>query len=278
MTTGGSAEPLDRSAIPATSLGIDLSAQPVKTWACVVTWSGAGALTAVDLHSRMTDAALIDLMTADVPVGIDAPFGWPQAFTTALAAYDSQGAWVDGQDVADEAGWSRDLRLRGTDSDVQSLLGLTPLSASSSNLAVCAFRAAGLLARWGRIGGRPLDRTDMRTGVYEVYPAAALACWGLPFRGYKKPRDGRAVREVILDRIFDAIGATDACAEVSPEREQMLAGDHALDAFVSALVARLAALGRTRTPTEQQADAARREGWIHVPSGDLSDLAVALGR
>lgn len=260
------------------SLGIDLAAQTAKTWACVITWSDAGRIRDITFFPRMTDDALLDLMADGAPTGIDAPFGWPQAFTAALAAFHADGSWVEGQAVGEDEGWSRALRLRATDRAIYDTLRLTPLSVSASNLAVCAFRAAGILSRWCHDSGRELDRTGEGTGIYEVYPAAALSNWGLPFRRYKRLREGRTVREAIVDRLSQALSEPPALAGTAEPRLQMAGVDHALDAFISALVARLAALGHTRWPAVEEMKAARAEGWIHVPTGALAQLSFVLRR
>ncbi len=41
----------------------------------------------------------------------------------------------------------------------------------------------------------------------------------------------------------------------------------ALDSLVAALTARSAWQGRTLLPNPSQKSAAKREGWIHIPSG-----------
>jgi hypothetical protein len=46
-----------------------------------------------------------------------------------------------------------------------------------------------------------------------------------------------------------------------------------LDAVVAALNARAAALDRLTRPTTEHAPAARTEGWIALPVGELDDLA-----
>ena len=47
-------------------------------------------------------------------------------------------------------------------------------------------RCAGLLSKLAS-RGQPVDRAG--TGaVAEVYPAASLKCWSLPYRGYGTPR------------------------------------------------------------------------------------------
>lgn len=48
--------------------------------------------------------------------------------------------------------------------------------------------------------------------------------------------------------------------------------DHALDALISALVARAVALGQTLPPGRGQSRAAKIEGWIHVPSVSVRAL------
>ena len=42
--------------------------------------------------------------------------------------------------------------------------------------------------------------------------------------------------------------------------------------MICALIARAAALGAATTPSQEQAERAKTEGWIAVPTGDLSDL------
>ena len=46
--------------------------------------------------------------------------------------------------------------------------------------------------------------------------------------------------------------------------------DDGLDAFVCAVVARAALAGQTIHPGPEHLDVARREGWIHVPTGELT--------
>jgi hypothetical protein len=49
--------------------------------------------------------------------------------------------------------------------------------------------------------------------------------------------------------------------------------DHVLDAVVSALLARAAALGYATPPPDQYRAAALREGWIALPTCRLDELA-----
>ena len=115
-------------------------------------------------------------------------------------------------------------------------------------------RCAGLLAQLAAEGGS-VDRSGAGV-VVEVYPAAALKHWGLPFRGYKAAANA-AVRGEVVDRLaaatpwlrFDAYEP--ACRQ----------SDLALDAVVAALNARAAAVGRPpRRPSSRPLRPERRAG------------------
>jgi hypothetical protein len=55
--------------------------------------------------------------------------------------------------------------------------------------------------------------------------------------------------------------------------EDRLAGsDDLFDAVVASLTARAAAVGLTAQPGEAHAAAARKEGWIHLPTSGLAAL------
>lgn len=54
-------------------------------------------------------------------------------------------------------------------------------------------------------------------------------------------------------------------------RPQLIASDHKLHAFLSALVAYAALRGRTHPVPQELASEAAEEGWIHIPSVLLSD-------
>ena len=47
--------------------------------------------------------------------------------------------------------------------------------------------------------------------------------------------------------------------------------DHDFDAFISAIVARLARTGGTQPIPKEHTQAAGTEGWIHLPSGGLGE-------
>lgn len=184
---------------------------------------------------------------------MDSPFGWPRAFTAAVSAWAGGGDWP----VAEPAA----LRFRATDVAVHERVGVWPLSVSTDRIGVCAFRCARLLARWG-----VEDRTG-RGGVAEVYPAAALRCWGLAARGYKgaEPVASEA-RAALVARLRERCPGLALDAE---HAAACVATHDVLDALVCALVARAVDAGATAPPPPELEQAAREEGWIHLPTSEL---------
>ncbi len=88
------------------TLGVDLSASPKKTAACLLVWKG-GQAAAEELFSGLDDQAIVDRMAAAHWTRIDAPFGWPADYIEAITQWATEGAWPEG---------GRDrLRLRETD-------------------------------------------------------------------------------------------------------------------------------------------------------------------
>ncbi|MDQ3936520.1 MAG: DUF429 domain-containing protein, partial [Actinomycetota bacterium] len=160
----------------------------------------------------------------------------------------------------------RRLRHRETDRFVHDAIlaergtSVWPLSVAADRIAVCAWRCAALLSE------RDVDRTGAG-GVVEVYPAGALAMWGLPHRGYK--RNSRTSAETALAKRRTILASIRAAAGARLEvPDEVLADDDAFDAFVSALVARAAAVEQTIAPPADLRSAAAREGWIHLPLPD----------
>jgi uncharacterized protein DUF429 len=105
--------------------------------------------------------------------------------------------------------------------------------------------------------------------VIEAYPSPALAVWGISATGYKS-KVGAARLPELLSGLEDQLGGL----EMSAQQRESAASDHnCFDALVSSLVARAASLGLTLAPaSEDEADRAVREGWIHVPTNPLPDL------
>ena len=237
------------------TLGVDLASQPAATAACAIEWdAGRARVRAIDLG--LDDNALVDRATDAGKVGIDAPFGWPAPFVELIRRHHGglpmAGSWTWDNHQRDA------LRFRRTDHLVRALLNRWPLSVSTDLIAVPALRCAGLLDRLG-----VTDRSG-RGPVIEVYPALALARWGFPSNGLKGA-SGCEARSAVLARLAADCPWLDLDAPIRARCERT---DHAFDALIASLVARAAALGLTAAPSAADADHARLEGWIAVPTTD----------
>src|ERR1044072_275539 len=108
-----------------------------------------------------------------------------------------------------------------------------------------------LLDRIGRV-----DRTGAGK-VLEVYPAAALYRWQLPFRGYKQGKKNEPARDQLISKLMEL---APWLTMTSADREACVRSDHILDALISSLVVRAAKTDRTCTVPEEPRTAAEREG------------------
>ena len=228
------------------TLGIDLASMPKDTAACLVRWE-RGRATAEAPQLGCTDADLDALIREADVIGIDAPFGWPDAFRAAVTDWTAT-SWTSNAELREN------LRLRLTDRRVHEQLGLIPLSVSTDRIALPAMRAMALLHRHG-----VTDRSgDGR--FFEVYPAGSLKAWGMPHRGYKgaSPAE-RTRRTATLRRLRAALPWLETPAVYA-------ATDHGLDALLAALTARCCATGRSVLPAPAERPVAVREGWIHLPT------------
>ena len=239
-------------------LGIDLAAQPKATAVCMTKWQG-NRFEIEELDCGVEDPAIVDLMLSADKVGLDAPLGWPDDFVAAVDRHHRQA-------TDSELPERRMLTLRQTDRELQDATGRRPLSVSTDLIGVVALRGIGLQDELAS-RGEPVDRTG-RGRVCEVYPAAALESWGIDARGYKAAGGSKRLPE-ILAQLIAGLGDS----ELTPEHVSRLEVDHnQLDAFICALVARAAALGRSGGPADEAVPRAGREGWIHVPNTDLEGL------
>lgn len=244
------------------TLGIDLSANPANTGACSIDWDAG---TVAFLARPATDDELVAAAVASDMTAIDVPLGWPDRFVEAIVAHHGMKGWppVATPSPADRV----PLRYRVTDLAAVAA-GARPLSVSSDLIGVAAMRGARLQYLLLE-AGVAVDRSGLTGRVVEAYPAAALRAWGLASSGYKGKRNAPACRS-LADELVARCGRLGAVAATALEG----CDDHALDAFVCALVGRAALLGATTRPPAEQAGAARREGWIHVPTGGLGDLVA----
>lgn len=101
----------------------------------------------------------------------------------------------------------------------------------------------------------------------EVYPAASLKIWHLPYHAYKRPGDARVLQELVNKLVADA-----RWLELGDFEVLCRARHDAVDAVVAALTARAASRNLTIGPrTQQETSAASTDGWIAIPRLD-SDL------
>ncbi|GAA2070538.1 DUF429 domain-containing protein [Williamsia deligens] len=248
------------------TLGVDLAAEPTKTALAVLRWtSGRAEVERVTLGA--TDADIVDAARGCDRVGIDAPFGWPDPFVAFVVAHHRladplAAAGVGEAALSDTRAARAVLVRRTTDEAVRTRTGLIPLSVSADLIAHVAMRCVGLL--------RALGVTDRLDGpVVEAYPAAALRVWGLDHRGYKG-----AAKAAILDRLVDDVLAAAPWLDLGASAATIRGNDDVFDAVIASCIARAAAVGRTHLPDADVTDLARREGWIHLPSHDLTGLAA----
>jgi len=257
---------------PAVTVGIDLAASARRTAVCRMEWPDEGAVTA-EFVVPPTDEDLSALIRAADKTGLDCPLGWPSSFVATVVAHH-QGvrlppaarfeARADGRAGLDP------LRFRLTDDLTWKATAMRPpLSVSTDLLGVVALRAARLLDALAA-ADVPVPR-DGSGLIAEVYPAAALRLWGIrPGRSYKNAGpESREVREYVVSSVEEGLGL----ALPAQVRATCLDSHDHLDALICALVARAAQLGGTRRPdTADERAAARQEGWIHLPGGDLAGL------
>lgn len=226
------------------TLGIDLSSMPEGTAVSTIVWTANRARVAPPTIN-CNDALLDHMIRRADAVGIDAPFGWPRAFVDAVASWTAVDWSADGRNR---------LQFRETDFEVRKTTGRWPLSVSTDRIALPAMRAMALLQRHG-VTDRGGDGK-----FFEVYPAGSLNCWELPSRGYKKiTADSASLRVEILKALRERLPwltVFDIYAESSDS----------LDALIASLTARTATQGLTAKPDPDQLEAARSEGWIHLPT------------
>lgn len=242
------------------TLGVDLAADPKRTAMCAIDWD-AGL---VELWPEpVGDEAIVTAVAAADRAGFDVPLGWPDGFVDAVATHHTGGGWPPASTPSPEDRLS--LRFRATDRSLMAA-GHRPLSVSTDLIGVASLRGARI-QHLLREAGIAVDRSGLTGPVAETYPAAALRQWGLRSTGYK----GRPNAERLRDLVASALPL---CGDLATSvEEHLVSRDDEFDAFVCALVARAIALGLTTAPeTPADREAARREGWIHVPTAPLEAI------
>jgi predicted nuclease with RNAse H fold len=225
------------------TLGVDLTSRWWNTAACMIDWQ-AGRARVEHVEVAVDDQRLIELAESAEKVGLDVPFGWPNAFVAAVAAHHHLKPWPTVE--------NQELRLRRTDLVVWERTGRQPLSVSADKIAMPAFRAARLLSRWGA------DRTGAGKFV-EVFPRAARARFKLDRTRSLDELRGRAPW-LDLDW-YDAL----MCEQ----------DEHCFDALIASLVTRASALDLCDPIPESDRESASREGWIALPLADSLERLAA---
>jgi predicted nuclease with RNAse H fold len=244
------------------TVGVDLAAESAGTAVAWIDWS-AGTAKVRKIEVGADDDLIVTAITAADKAGIDCPLGWPDRFVEFVTAHRAGHVQPRGDDVAGRD-WRRHLALRVTDHVVHDITGLTPLSVSADRIGHTAMRCASLLAQLAR-QDQPVDRCGGGV-VVEVYPAASLKLWGLPYRGYK-----RTANLIALGALIDELQTAAPWLDLGPHAPTCRASDDAIDAVIAALTARAASQGLTTSPAEQS-HAASTEGWIALPTTGLSEL------
>jgi predicted nuclease with RNAse H fold len=247
------------------TVGVDLAAEPERTAVAWLDWRADGVLVS-RIETRADDHLIFGAIADAGKAAIDCPFGWPDRFVDFITAHRAGRVEVP-SGVAGRV-WRRDLALRVTDQAVYALTGLTPLSVSADRIGHTAMRCAGLLAECMR-QGRPVDRKGDGV-VVEVYPAASLKRWELPYRGYK--RASRDPNRSGLGRLMDELRATAPWLDFGDHEQVCRSSDDAADAVVAALTAAASFHGLVTVPGEEHIAAARTEGWIALPTTALREL------
>jgi hypothetical protein len=242
-------------------LGVDLATEPNGTAGCWLTFDG-GRARAHLVEERLDDRALVRLIASSHRAAIDSPFGWPEPFFAAISQWRGAGTFPTG---------SREpLRLRATDLYVKAR-ALTPYSVSADKIGALAMRCALVLAGVAEVEQTRLDRVDGK--AIECYPSAALYRFGFSRAELRNAKTDPDVRDRLLAEILTRASWLEVDEGTSAKLVRV---GHCFDAFIAALVARAAAIGKTDRPPPERAVLAAVEGWIHLPFADgLASLSGA---
>jgi len=260
------------------SVGVDIAKDAKNTALCEIRWAESEAVVEL-LELRVSDARIVERARAARVTALDAPFGWPTAMVHAVSNWIPGGSWSKPTDAA--------FRLRATEDATRRIVvdaisrrsspsstaiePVSPLSVSSDKIAMASWRVCGVLDVLGHdctvVTSRLGEELGSGPHIVEAYPAAALAVWSIERTGYKKATDAGARRRgAMLAAITRQLSRRVRWS--GTDESTCVATDHALDAFVCALVARAAALGKVHSVPDEQRDTARCEGWITLPLAD----------
>lgn len=181
-------------------------------------------------------------------LAIDAPLGWPQSMTTALANHQA------GEKIGTAP---NEMFRRATDRFIQKELGKTPLDVGADRIARTAHAALLLLDELRKRLNAPIPLAWSSTPVehvaaIEVYPAATLVAHGLRSCGYKARNQLKERQELVCQ--------LSAKLQVTIDLPILQTNADALDAVVCLLAAKDFLAGQAVAPSDQRS--AEQEGWI----------------
>ena len=255
------------------TLGIDLASD---TGICEIEWGSKSAIiTRLEVQSIKTKngwdivkQAVVEAHEKGWWVGIDAPFGFPEAFGQSVEALRDPTGKTSGSPHAS------DRVQRETEKITKDASGKQPSSTVTNRITGHVINCDDL--RYEVIGrARNLDdgRLGCTTGIVEVYPAAALKIWEAPVGNYKANQVDLCglVKWLFKSAPWLQLSSHIGVLELLRMLMILASKDDVFDALICALIARLASLrgGPTcpyhHTFTPAQMDLFRSEGWIHLP-------------
>ena len=264
------------------TLGIDLAN---RTGICEIKWGSTSAtITRLKVVPDITTKtgwgvvqyAVVKAHEKGWWVGIDAPFGFPEAFGQSVEALRDPTGKTSGSPHAFSQAPFSDARVwRATEKIINGTSGKSPRSVVTDYITGHVINCDDLRCEAiGRARNWADGRLGCTTGIVEVYPAAALEIWKAPVRKYKTNKND--LKELVewLTKNATTKSATwlgGLTKGKPPHLTTLASDDDAFDALICALMARLASLpgGPTcpyhHTFTPAQMDLFRSEGWIHIP-------------
>jgi predicted nuclease with RNAse H fold len=242
------------------TVGVDLSAESKGTAVAQIEWLPNRARL-INLHLGAADELIVELAKSSEKTGIDCALGWPVDFASFINDHIA-----GNHELTPDFGssdWRRKLSYRETDRSVRSITGRWPLSVATDRLGVTALRCAGLVARLQAAGlGVARDGTQ---DIVEIYPAPSMKIWGFETAGYRDSPETRL-------RLVADLCAACPWLDLGEHVDMMVQSCDAFDAVIACLAARSAAIGRSTVPDDTQLGLAKLEGWIALPTSEITKL------
>lgn len=245
--------------VTTTTWGLDMSTRPAKTAAVALEWDGRQVRVA-QARTRLTAEDMVTLIHTHQNDwwAIDVPFGWPDGFVQLMQDRHHKPLVSDALPEDWNRWRTREVAQRRTDIFVTEhpQVRTRPLPASFQMLGATAAMWVLIEAKLAQ-SGVPVDRAGLDGRICETYPSAALAAWG------HQPK-GKPTRES-LKRLLSPLDFVN-------NHWPLFENDDVCDALVCALAARARERGITLKPPNEDIDAARREGWIHISCEPVAAL------